>query len=165
MQPMIDIIRSNGWLTADVLREGLARGWASKRDVVDFALDRLGAGHDGPEVMSLLDAEQLDLATLQALLQRSQNTDTPASVKSPLSPWMYATLVQITEGRGGEDEKLDQLEDLYASFGYPEQLRECSRYYVPTHDQQLSVGEHTESPLLAMARLLETLKKELSGEA
>jgi hypothetical protein len=47
-------------------------------------------------------------------------------------------------------------------FGYPEEMRKCSRYYMPPQDRArgIRVGEVTDSPLEAMNQLLSQLKRE-----
>ena len=78
--------------------------------------------------------------------------------------WMFAALKSIEQSSADPEEKLDRLDEAYATLGYPEEMRECSRYYVPEQDRArgIQVGEVTASPITAMNNLLARLASELS---
>ncbi len=76
--------------------------------------------------------------------------------------WMFVMLKHIAESKTSDEARLDRIEDAYAMLDYPEEMRACSRYYVPEHDRVrgIEVGEWTESPIGAMKELLARLGKE-----
>lgn len=49
----------------------------------------------------------------------------------------------------------------WAALGYPAEMRECSRYFVPRADRTIPVGRRTDSPLAAMHRLARKIGVEL----
>lgn len=154
-----------GLVDPGVLAIGLERGWVSAEDVSAYAVDRLTAGTDEPDVVQLTTAETLDREITIDLLRQWATREALPSVSSDeaIRRWMFGLLKAISESCANADEKLDCLEEAYATLGYPEEMRECSRYYVPEHDRTrgIKVGEVTASPLGAMKVLLLRLGQEL----
>jgi len=106
----------------------LAFGWShqllSADDVADFAAHETGTQHEARE--SLL------LATQDNEPEKigSQLNELAAPVVSRLAAdkWRLAHLMEIADLKADWDTKVTMLEDVYSEFGYPEDMRECSRY-------------------------------------
>ena len=164
MSAELEALRTGGLMDAGVLAVGLERGWASADDVAAFAVEQLAAGADRAEVVELATAEELDTATIIELLRQWAGDEKLASVSSTeaIRRWMFGYLEAISESDASPDAKLDRLDEAYATLDYPEEMRECSRYYVRAADRArgITVSEVTASPLGAMEDLLLRLGRE-----
>jgi hypothetical protein len=164
MESLLDTLRECGLLDSGVLAAGVERGWASGADVAAYAVERLSAGDDRPEVVELAAVEDLEPERVTDLLRDWARLDRLPSQRAEdaLRRWMFAALTAISRSGTSPEEMLDRLEEAYAMFGYPEEMRKCSRYYVPPQDRArgIRVGEVTDSPLEAMNQLLSQLKRE-----
>lgn len=164
MASPLDTLMECGLLDSGVLAVGVERGWASRADVATYAAERLSAGDDRSEVVELTAAEELEPARLIDRLRNWARLDGLPSQhpESAVRLWMFAGLTAIARSGSSPEEQLDRLEEAYATFGYPEEMRECSRYYVPPQDRarNIRVGEVTDSPLEAMNQLLSQLRRE-----
>ena len=131
--------------------------------------DKLVAGDERAEVIDLATAEDLAPERVVELLRHLARLDRLPSLAPDVAirRWMFAALEGIAQSVVAADEKLDRLEEAYAAFGYPEEMRECSRYYVPPQDRArgIRVGEATASPLEAMNQLLSRLTSESQATA
>jgi hypothetical protein len=164
MESLLDTLRECGLLDSGVLAAGVERGWASGADVAAYAVERLSAGDDRPEVVELAAVEDLESERVTDLLRDWARLDRLPSQRAEdaLRRWMFAALTAISRSGTSTEEMLDRLEETYAMFGYPEEMRKCSRYYMPPQDRArgIRVGEVTDSPLEAMNQLLSQLKRE-----
>jgi len=165
MESLLDTLRGAGLLDPGVLAAGIERGWVSCADVVAFAVERLTAGDDRSEVLELAAADDEEPAWVIDVLRRWARADGLQSERAESAErlWMFAALLSISRSEISPEEQLDRLEETYATFGYPEEMRECSRYYVPPQDRArgIRIGEVTSSPLVAMNRLLSQIGGEL----
>lgn len=165
----LEILRNYGLLDPSVLAIGFERGWVDRGGIVDFAIEQIASGNESRVVVELSTCEDLDADSIMQLLARWAGSDLrQTSVREQaLRRWQLGFLKALSLSPLGPEEQLDRLEELYAMLGYPEEMRECSRYYVPPEDRArgLKVGDITESPLGAMARLVATLEKELGGRS
>ena len=130
------------------------------------ALEMMGRGDERTEVIELATARDLGPDRAIELLRYLARLDGLFSSDDLIlaaRPWILAALNATLNTDLSPEDKLDRFEEVYALLGYPEQLHECSRYYVPEHDRLrgIRVGETTESPLVAMARVRARLATEL----
>lgn len=164
MELALSVLKDGGLLDPGILAAGIEHGWATRTDVVAYAMERMSAGNDRPEAVELAAAENLESERIVDLLREWARLDGLPSQQpdSAVRRWMFAALTAISWSDAGAEEKLDRLEETYATFGYPEEMRECSRYYVPPQDRarDIRVGEVTASPLEAMNQLLAKLRRE-----
>lgn len=161
---VVDFLRGTGLIDPGVLAVGIERGWASRGDVVAYAVEALRAGNERAEVMEIVTADDLELDRLTELLREWARLDglPSARAENAVRRWMFSALSVIAHSNVSPEKKLDKLEETYADFAYPEEMRACSRYYMPLHDRArgIQIGELTDSPLDAMNRLLSKLTKE-----
>jgi hypothetical protein len=164
----LEQLKNAGLVDPEVLAVGLERGWITRDQVIEYAVERLGGGDGRTEVLKLAAAEDLETQTIVTLLRRWAELDRlpTGSLKVGLRKWMFASLKSIEESPASPEEKLDRVEEIYALLGYPEQMNECSRYYIPAADRArgIQVGEVTASPLEAVHRLVALLQQELGSE-
>jgi hypothetical protein len=158
------VLRDTGLLDAGVLALGLERGWVDRQTIAAFAVEKMSAGDERPEVVELAACEQLETDAIVDLLRRWAVHDAQPSITSEqaVRRWLFAFLKGVAQSDDGSEETLDRLEEIYGQLGYPEEMRECSRYYVPPEDRNrgLRIGDTTASPLDAMNKLIATLSRE-----
>ena len=140
-----------GWLT---LLVGWERGWATKSDLEHYATDKLQNAtceNDLVDTAILASAKQLDNAEIgQSLKQLAENT--PERSQEALEKWRLARLIALQSQGLDWDEKVTRLEEIGADFGFPEDMRNCSRYAIS--------DEATDSdPLESMANVIVGLRK------
>lgn len=143
----IKILKNLGLLCWSTILLGLGKGWVSRKDVIDYAVDLLVNGNGDENVAiiaageTLRDDELLKLISNQ--VKQSDNTDT-------LDKWRLAHLISIAESNEDVQTKLDRLQEVYANFDYPEDMASCSIYFQGEID-----------PLVAMMHIVEELKSKL----
>ena len=161
----LEQLKNAGLLDPEVLASGLERGWLTRDQVIEYAVEKLGAGDERTEVLTLAAAEDLEPEKIVTLLRKWAKLDglPTESMQGGLRKWMFAYLKSIEESPASPEEKLDSVEEIYALLGYPEEMHECSRYYIPAEDRArgIQVGEVTASPLQAVHKLVSRLKQEL----
>lgn len=146
--PPIRILENLGLLSWSTILLGLRNGWVSRRDLVDYAVELLVNGDEDEDVAiiagggSMGDDELFDLISNKA--GQSDNT-------ADLDRWRLAHLLQIAESDDDEQTKLDRLQEVYADFGYPEDMASCSIYSQDDID-----------PLVAMIQVVEKLMRKLT---
>lgn len=161
----IKCLQKTGLLDAGVLAVGVERGWVSKKDVIEYAVEMLVLGEERPEFIDLI-IQDLDTVTISNLLwQLAQKYLLPSRLfDEAIRRWMYASLKVIDVADISEEEKLDRLEEVYAILDYPEEMSACSRYYISDDDciRGISIGDKvTLSPLEAMKNLLSQIEANL----
>lgn len=168
MDPL-SVLRDDGLLDVEALALGFDRRWVDRQTVAAFAVEKLAAGDERPEVMELAMCDHLEPSVIVDLLRRWGRLDAlpPEGTERALRRWMFAFLKGLARSDVGPEEKLDELEEIYGMLGYPEEMRECSRYYVPSEDRArgLQIGDTTASPLDAMTNLVATLAREFGTVA
>ena len=161
---VVSILRESGILDAGVLAEGLRRGWIERDVVISFALEHFQAGDKRFEIVSLGSCEHDDISEIMKVLDGLASAGELQSAQSGVAMrrWIFAFVKDIAQSSRTPDEKLDAIESLYADLGYPRELDECSRYYVPREDRErpLRVGDTTASPMRAVSDLIEKLADE-----
>ncbi len=158
-----------GVLDAQTVLFGLEREWIGPGEVTAYAIEQVRDGKLAEEALQLLSAEELSEEEIARLLRQSTRESWPPHEDARLAPmrrWMLAALEEIEESPETAEDQLDRIEDLYGQLGYPEEMRECSRYYVPASVQKLAnpLGAPVESPLKAMSRLISRLRLDLRAE-
>lgn len=144
---LINILINLGLLDWSTILLGLKKGWMSRKDAINYAVDLLVNGNDGEDVAiiaggeSLGDEELFNLISNQA--EQTSNAD-------DCDKWRLAHLINIAESDDDEQTKLDKLQEVYANFDYPEDMASCSIY-----------SQDEVAPLVAMVKVVEELKRRL----
>lgn len=126
---------------------GLKNGWACRQDVIDYAVSLLMTGSDDENVAVIAagefisDDELIDLVSAQ-----SKDEETGAE----LDKWRLAYLICIAESDTSEQKKIDDLQQVYSQFDYPEDMASCSIY-----------AQDNVDPLMAMMKVVKELRKKL----
>ena len=168
-QRAINILQQHGQLDWSVLLVGWRRGWATRADIIAFAVAWLIQHPDDENscIVDLAGGESLKNAELEALLENhvaAVNGSLPDDRRSPeVDKWRLAHLKLIADGAIDPETKLVRLEELYAEFDYPEDMAACSRYHLSPSQRQHGwvVGDHAPSPLDAMEAVIRELEERL----
>ena len=104
---------------------GFNRGWVSREDVYDYAISLLEGGEFSENVAILAGGRYLDEKEFESLILREIKSDD--QVES-LDKWRLAHLLSIASSSDSLDEKVCKLQEVYAEFGYPEDMMSCSIY-------------------------------------
>lgn len=130
---------------------GVRKGWVSKKEVADYAVEKLVTGNDDQNIVMLAGGECLETNELLGII--ANLSDNPND-SIDLDKWRLAHLVDIAESDGDEEIKLDRLQEIYADFGYPEDMVSCSIYSQDEID-----------PFVAMMRVIKELKSKFERNA
>jgi len=144
----VKILINLGLLCWSTILLGLDKGWVSRKDVIEYAVDLLVKGNEDENVVIIAGGEPLGddelLDLISNLVEQSDNT-------GELDKWRLAHLISIAESNEGEQSKLDRLQEVYVNFDYPEDMASCSVYSQDEID-----------PLVAMMQVVEELRNKLT---
>jgi len=161
----VGLMNSLGLLDWKALSIGWDRGWATRADVAGYAVNRLqsDAGDDIAAVASLASVEGLDDEAIRGLLVRlageQAEEDGIAQEK-----WRLVRLLDLDGMDLGWDEKVTRLEELGAEFGYPPDMRLCTRYGPSQASIDAGVASQDDlstDPLDALRLVITSLKRRL----
>lgn len=146
-----------GVLSWSVLAVGLDRGWTDPASVAEAAQDWLSQ-HPGQEPSSVLllaggEGEEPDV--VKSWLSEATEELGSESEETCLDLWRWAKLTTLDEAAVRAEAKLERLQELYADFGYPEDMAACSIYHV--EPGATKPGETGKDPLVAMKEVIATL--------
>lgn len=144
----IKILINLGLLCWSTILIGLRKGWVSRKDVIDYAVDLLVNGNEDEDVAIIAGGESLEDDELFNLISNQVKQSDNAAA---LDKWRLAHLLNIAESDDDEQTKLDRLQEVYANFDYPEDMASCSIYSQDEID-----------PLVAMTQVVEELKSRLA---
>ncbi|EGU56401.1 hypothetical protein VINI7043_21066 [Vibrio nigripulchritudo ATCC 27043] len=145
----IKILINLGLLCWSTIHLGLKKGWVSRKDVTDYAVDLLINGNENENVAIIAGGDSLDDDEFFTLV--SNHVRQPDDKASSLDKWRLAHLLNIAESDDNEQTKLDRLQEVYANFDYPEDMASCSIYSQDEID-----------PLVAMMQVIEELRSRLT---
>lgn len=147
MSPINKLIEL-GMLCWSTLLLGLNKGWATRKDAIDYAVSLLVNGSDDEDVAIIAGGETLSDDELFSLI--SKKVDGTRSF-SDFDKWRLAHLLCVAESNDDEQGKLDKLQEVYAAFDYPEDMASCSIY-----------SQDDTNPIVAMMRGIEELRSRIS---
>ncbi|QDG52175.1 DUF2247 family protein [Persicimonas caeni] len=156
-QRAVEILDSHEWWNWNSLKVGWDLGFIGAKDVVDFATDFL-CRHPSEErdaVIDLAGAEasedKLVRQTLSMLAPGAEKSSSRSSVSR--DAWLLSSLLAVREAELSEREMLEQLAEIYADFGYPEEMEDCV-YYMPSD----------RAPIEAFRELIASLTTEVNND-
>ncbi len=144
----IKIMINLGLLCWPTILFGFRKGWVSRKDVIDYAVDLLINGSDNEDIAIIAGGESLGN---DELLDMISNQVEQAKNSAALDKWRLAYLLNIAESDENQQTKLDRLQEVYANFDYPEDMASCSIYSQDEID-----------PLVAMMQVVEKLRSRLT---
>lgn len=116
--------------TGAELAYGFREGWLSREDVVEVALAKYKAEVPllpAEEELALLLSDDLD--QVEELVAALEFSDEPAELRARL--WLFLALAWLLDHRSEYDDPLGVIEQLYADFDYPEEIRSLVRFMPP----------------------------------
>lgn len=139
------------WYT---LLVGLERGWCKKKSLIDYAevvLMRVSDEIDGDLVTIALgeSLSESDLIStgLRYLETCGQSMSQDIKIEA-LEKWRFAHLSWLLQSENSDDKKILVLQELYAQFGFPDDMISCSIY-----------SSNKIDPLVAASRIVESLSR------
>jgi hypothetical protein len=147
-----DVLAGLNLLSWGTLAYGRQRGWVTASDLSSFAAARIAADFDVselPAAAELTSAERLSDVEVEYLLQQLSDLQPGRAANWPDS-WRLAKMVELQSQDLSWDDKVARLEELAAEFGFPADMRGCSRYSAGATD-----------PLDEMAVVIANIKNQL----
>ncbi len=151
---VIDVMKQTSLLDWHTLLVGLEHGWCEKKSLIDYAEAVLG------QVTSEIDGDLVTLATGESCFEEDlistglhflETHGQPLSEEKKFEAtekWRFAHISLLLQKESSVEEKISELQDLYAEFGFPEDMASCSIYRNDGVD-----------PLVAARGVLEGLSK------
>ena len=150
------VLRRRGQLTWRAMQFGLQRGWMKREDVAHAAADWLAGNPDSSLQPALLLAacEGDDVQEVSAMLGEANTASTRETEGDAALRWRWAFLAALADDCADGEVRLQRLQEVYAEFGFPPDMADCSRYHA---------GQPGESPLAAMRRVIADLGHRISA--
>lgn len=128
MRP-IKVLTRLGLLSWNTLILGWKNSWVSKHDIIQYAASMLSNENSlGNKKIALIAGsdclEEEEFANLLSELLVDDRDDRD----DELNKWRLAHLICINESSMTEQSKIDELQEVYAKFDYPEDMISCSIY-------------------------------------
>jgi hypothetical protein len=156
-------LANRGALTWAALLAGIERGWVTQDDVARAAVDWLSKhpeANDKPIIL-LAACERDDARDVRSWLEEANEAAGHEAGLEPLERWRWAFLADLADNNHIDDDaKLQRLQELYAEFGYPEDMAECSVY---VNEPGLALGDIVKCPLEAMREVVSLLEGRICG--
>lgn len=139
------------------LQFGLINELIDAQAVIDFAVDAVACSKQPSElVVELAGSSRTD--PVDDLLERLASGEPERPEGESHDKWLYLTLAWLYECRGASQDPLQTVEEVYADFGYPEEIVGFVRY-MPMDAPDLGSREANEQ------RLMERWKQYLDSSA
>ena len=142
-----------GLMRWSVILIGFRKGWITREEIFEYAVDLLMSGNESRDVAVIAAGGCVDDDELLSLISKQiEKSDHAAD----MDKWRLAFLVCIERSDECDlDNKIDRLQEIYAEFGYPEDMASCSVY-----------SQDNISPLVAMREVIRALQEKIcSSEA
>jgi len=139
------------------VRFGLVNELLEPQAPVELAVDQVSERAESSEALLQLAGAGKDEPTLE-LVEQLADHEPPRSEDEIRDKWLYLVLAWIYEHRDDYPDPLQLVEEVYADFGYPEQIAKFVRY-MPMEGPDLGSREANER------RLFERWKRYLAEVA
>lgn len=164
------VMKELGLLSWPSLAVGLDHDWATKADVIHFAEDQLVRDVFDPNcrIAMLASAEAMSIDEVRDLLLtiiRESGHSVSSVNLVALKQWRLAHLIAAERQGNSPEELLDHVAEIYAEFGFPDDMWLTSRYNLTPEDRRnLKEGKLAHDPLAAVSNVIEALQRELLSE-
>ena len=153
-----DLMKQANLLNWYTLLIGLEHGWCTKESLIDYA---------GVELMQVADEINGDLLTIASGESLSESELISAGLRyletcrqsmsqdikvEALEKWRFAHLSCLLQSENSDERKISVLQELYAQFGFPDDMVSCSIY-----------SSNEIDPLVAANRVVEGLSRRFTG--
>jgi len=158
------ILAEKGLLSWDTLVLGYQNGFATRNDVIEYAMAELELMDEPPMELALLaGGEGLDENEFIRLMQKLAGNRREMK-DTLLDKWRLALLTALQRDERPIEDKIDALQEIYAAFDYPDDMEKCSVYYMTPEERSAAwrVGDQlTNDPYKEMLRVIESLETKL----
>ena len=151
-----EILKSLNLLSWTALLVGWERGWVTKANLDDYATTQLQSDVSDVDLAAtatLASANHLAAAEIAEPLKQLAGREAERD-EITLDKWRLARLIELKSMQLDSDDKVIRLEELGAEFGYPQDMRFCSRY---VGSEETNVA----GPLDAMNSVISELRRRL----
>jgi hypothetical protein len=155
---VFDILKQAGLLDWNTLLVGLEHGWCRKQNLIDYAEMALAQTTDevNTDLVTIASGEHLSennlISTgLHFLESRGQSLSAEKRLDAT-EKWRLAHLSWLLQKEASDEEKISELQELYAQFGFPEDMASCSVY-----------SNNGVDPLLAASSVVDRLAQRFLG--
>lgn len=126
---------------------GYKRGWVRREDICEYAISQLGDENCSENIAILAGGGYLSDEEFEGIILNEINSHGEAG---SLDKWRLAFLLCIAVSNDSYADKVSELQEIYAEFGYPEDMASCSVY-----------SSDEVCPLEAMNEVVKNLRKKL----
>lgn len=151
MTDIKNILLDLGMLSWATLYTGLENNWLSREDIIQFAVDCVLHGNEDQTVLLISTGEDFTDEEFVKLLKKKIKLIVE---DRELKIWRLAHLLHLEATECSEQYKIDKLQEIYADFGYPEDMADCSIY-----------SQSKNNPIDVMGQVIQKLKTSLVSEA
>ena len=143
---------------------GWNNNWLTKQDIINYAVKWLQNNpmETNEAIILLSGAEQYDDDEIRRLLLGIIEKKQLIDEATEIDKWRLAHLIILSQENIDPEKKIVRLEELYAEFGYPADMRLCSRYgpsQKAIKNGLASSSELSIDPVDEMERVIMRLKK------
>lgn len=124
---------------------GYERVWLRREDICEYAISQFGDENCSENIAILAGGDYLSDEEFEGVILNEINGHDETG---GLDKWRLAFLLCIAASHGSYDKKVSKLQEIYAEFGYPEDMASCSIY-----------SSDDVCPLKAMSAVVKNLKK------
>lgn len=134
-----------GLTWADVVW-GYQKGWLDAAGVVEYAVAQLAGDDDAsPALVELAGLTRSEFAEVPFLLEKVVGAAGTETNPDSERKWLYLVLAWVYDRRAELSDPLGVVEQLYADFGYPAELRGFVRYMPPEDHYEPQAHTHFEN--------------------
>lgn len=109
---------------------GLQHGWCQKIDVIKFAENALR--HDNGELINIVTGESISekelISTCFRFIEKKGMPLSQEKKEEAVEKWRFAYLSSLLESQESDSKKIDDLQEIYSEFGFPDDMASCSVY-------------------------------------
>jgi hypothetical protein len=107
---------------------GYHQQWFAWSDAVELACDYLLQGDDSAAVVELAGVSKVEAHFVGEMLDRLEKISVQDHQATTAEKWLYLHLAWLYERRSAVDDPLEEVEEIYAEFGYPDDMAPFVRY-------------------------------------
>ena len=135
---------------------GLEHGWCEKKNLITYAEEclREAKGEIDSDLINIVAGESIDNEQIISIcLHYIGSQKKPLSIEkkhTALEKWRFAHLTSLLESKKSEEKKINELQELYGQFGFPDDMASCSIY-----------KNDNINPLIAAKNVVQKLTKQI----
>ena len=144
----ISVLAQLGLASWSTIYFGFKKGWVGRADIFEYAMNQISIDRDSQYEATIAGSAYLSDEELLKVISEGVGI---FDCDGEMDKWRLAYLLCIDGADASAENRITMLQKIYADFECPEDMASCSIYH------QDGIG-----PLVAMSRLIGTLKQRLS---